>query len=147
MNEYGNSIRYPDMRCTLLYNLYDLSDKEQQRLKWINPSLRFNFAYEVGEIITILFNDFGLADKPFKSNIGILFYNLEEEEAVQSAVQALNVICEKFSLKDPDEVYYTSPLWDEVVRTAKYALETMLQYEPPGTFFRRVVLKEPAVGE
>jgi hypothetical protein len=142
-----NTIQLPGNRDTVLYNIYLLSNKDYQMREWVNSDFNNHFGYQIGEIITD-FDDVGLEPPlDLKDAVGVILYNEEEIEPLEEAVKAFNVVFEKFDTDQPDEVYYTSPLWNEVVRTAKHALEVMVKYEPPGTSFKKNILKEPVVQE
>jgi hypothetical protein len=135
-------VAWPEDRYTLLNLLHELSNKAYQQSEWADPNLSCSFGCEFEDVVIILLDDLCLLpDEPFESKVGYLVYNAEEGQAVQ-AVIAVQTARDTLGFKQPDKAYYNSPLWDEVVRTAKHALETMLKYEPLGTSFRTIILKE-----
>ncbi len=62
-------------------------------------------------------DDIPLEEDP-EGQIGYSLYNEEEVQAIKPVMAALNRVLDEVGIKQPDETYISSPLWDEVVRTA-----------------------------
>ncbi len=120
--EQTMKIKYPYMRLEITETLKELSNREDQLKEWVDPKYAHAFWDTLMFSIHTLFDDIPLEEDP-EGQIGYSLYNEEEVQVIKPLIAALNQVMDEIDENQPDEAYITSPLWDEVVRTAGEAYE------------------------
>ncbi|RYE17909.1 MAG: hypothetical protein EOP45_14965, partial [Sphingobacteriaceae bacterium] len=122
MGQTINEIKLPNMRWDLVFTIQELSDREYQKREWLTDSNGYKFYYSLYMVLAFLFNDFSL-DENIEGQIGNIIRNEEEAEVISKVIVALDRIMDEVGEKQPDEAYWGSELWRDVVYKAKVAYE------------------------
>jgi hypothetical protein len=115
------TIQFVEMREELIETLRALSDKKYQELAWVQGQfpegiMEDNFDYAVH----FLFDDHCFADDP-EGLIGYCLVDQQEAELIRSVTKSIDKVLSQLGNDKSDLEYISSPLWDEVIETAKQA--------------------------
>ena len=122
-------VLFPSMRINVMDSLAFLSDKEIQKKEWCHLSKNYLFWSTLSIHAEFLYDDLCLYREP-EDAIGYVTLNQEENDAMKIFYDTLDKFYDATGQDpQPDEFYFTSPLWDEVVEAAKKALEVFLKNE------------------
>jgi len=109
------------MRAELIRSLFELSDPEYQRNKWLPensldgvPDSNLDFS------VHFLFDDTSLSTSPEKY-IGWFLKDEREAKLVFEVIRTLSNIFTKYGTELEDREYIKMPEWLDVVRKAKFA--------------------------
>lgn len=119
-------LKFYDSRQTIMQSLLDLSNKNLQQSKWINPNYPYSFWSNLANYIHVFFDDFGLEEKQ-EELIGIILIDEKECQVIRDLLNALKKVLAEIGVEQPDTAYINSPLWDEVVKRAQSA-HTIFKY-------------------
>ena len=123
----------PYLRHTLIETLEDLANKELQLLESPKSSYSHTFWDSMLKIINV-FDNLDMSDSPPKNHIGYTLYNHEEAQAISQAIVAVNCVCDKVGVEQPDSAYINSSSWEELINAARHAHGALLANEPLDTF-------------
>ena len=121
-------IKYPLARHDLILYLKDLSDFEMQKKEWCNPKFKHPFWDNMRFSIEALLDEWALDDDSV-GNIGWILRDKKEAVLVEKPSKLLKKIIEEVGVGKTDSMYFTSPLWQEVVQAAKEAYDYIMIYE------------------
>jgi hypothetical protein len=115
------TIQFLEMREELIETLRALSDKKYQELVWVQGQfpegiVEDNFDYAVH----FLFDDHGFAEDP-EGLIGYCLVDQQEAELIRSVTKSIDKVLSQLGNDKSDLEYISSPLWDDVIQTAKQA--------------------------
>lgn len=116
------------MHDEMLHYLEYLSDKNYQDSVWVgserpHPMVMFD------DIIHFFFDDTGLADDA-DDCIGWYVRDVRESAYIRSAVEAMDVVLNRYGTELKDAEYVAKPEWQHVLATAKAVLAVVSE---PGT--------------
>lgn len=120
------NVCYPNIRRTHIYLLSELADIEYQKNNW--DSVYYEFK---GTMEDLNYDDFVLDPiSAFEADIGFnVIVSQEEAEICYGFYLIANKIHKKLGYNQPNEVYFNSPLWHELSRVSKKALDIFLKNE------------------
>ncbi len=121
-------IKHPYMRVEVVLYLQDLADREKQLKDWTSQKAAHRFWDTLGFAISMLFDTLDL-EEDAEGQIGYSLYNEEEVQAIKPVMRILRRVLDEIGRQQPDDAYITSPLWDEVVRTAGEAYEVFKKHD------------------
>jgi len=130
-------MQYPEMREELIGTLKALSDRQYQKKAWIQKQYPEGVVYDCFDYaVHFLFDDTSLAEKPEKL-IGVILEDEYEAVLVRAVVSSIERLLAETGDDLSDEAYIYSPLWENVIRTAKQHIMSLLKIR---TIFRREML-------
>lgn len=121
-------IKFPGLRRGVILCIKDLSDFKMQKKKWTNPQYLYPFWNHLERTVMHIEDD-GLFNENLEIQIGVRLKNQTEVDALKLLVKALDVVLKQIGIEKPDSAYIDSPLWQDVVKTAKHAYEVMMEDE------------------
>ncbi|WP_460132367.1 SCO4402 family protein [Pseudomonas sp. S1_E04] len=120
-----SELKFPSMREELISYLSGLSDIDYQYQAWVersSPDLGYD---EFNYTVHFLYDDTGLAENA-SDWIGLVLKDEKEAMSVESMVNALDVIFDKYGTGLSDKEYLEKEEWLRVVSVSKGALNVLL---------------------
>ncbi|RYE17908.1 MAG: hypothetical protein EOP45_14960 [Sphingobacteriaceae bacterium] len=114
-------IRFSYMRSELLCNIRGLSDIEYQKREWLDSKYPHAF-YDSLLMVSDFFEDRRLYDDP-ESVISSTIRNREELVRIVAVTEGVLKVFDEIGDEKPDEAYWGSELWMDVVYKARVAYE------------------------
>ena len=123
-------VEFPGMRRELIGAIGYLSDKEMQLVKWVDSNYPHAFWNNLDFSLDTLLdctNYLDNSENPIA--IGITLRDKIESDCVRDVAQKLKKVIKEIGIEQPDSAYLNSPLWGDVVETAKHAYEVLMKDE------------------
>jgi hypothetical protein len=116
-------LKFPDMRSSLIWTCFDLSDLAFQKKEWVNPNSETAFWFE----FALTIDEFEIYDF-FKdednSCIGYVLRSIDEEILIKKVASLSIQIIKNIGQKKSSSDYLNSVFWGQIVETAKKTFET-----------------------
>lgn len=112
------------MRDELIEYLQGLSDKEYQIKYWVNLDCPEGVEDSFDLAVHFLFDDTSLSSNPEKT-IGVFLKDEKEANSIKVLCDEINAILDKYGTKLPDKEYINCPEWNNVLKLAKIAYDTV----------------------
>ncbi|MDM8549432.1 hypothetical protein QUF72_05105 [Desulfobacterales bacterium HSG2] len=120
-------MQYPEMREELIGTLKALSDRQYQKKAWIQKQYPEGIVYDCFDYaVHFLFDDTSLAEKPEKL-IGVILEDEYEAALVRAVASSIERLLAETGDDLTDEAYIRSPMWENVIRTAKTAYHVVIE--------------------
>ena len=118
-------MKNPEMRNELLDYLFSLSDFNYQKNCWVKGNCPPNIQHdEFDYSVHFLFDDTDLANNP-DGLIGYILNDANEALLIKSVCEKITAIFNKYGTDLSDEQYINLSEWEEVIRSAKSAYDTL----------------------
>jgi hypothetical protein len=122
-------MKFPEQRQELIETLQALSDRNYQESVWLKKEYSDRVIYDcLDYVIHFLFDDTSLADEPEKL-IGYILANQEEVELIREVIKALDKLLSELGIDKTDAEYLSSILWNDVIKTAQKAYQTIKNFD------------------
>ena len=122
-----SKVKFSQLRLTILSVLRNLSNKEQQLNEWVDPNYAHSF-WDTLRFSDEFLKDIELNETP-EETIGTHLVDQQECDVIKPVYRALDNLYQQIGADQPDSVYITSPLWDDVVEAAQAAFKIFIANE------------------
>ena len=118
-------MKFLEMRHELIETLKALSDREYQQLAWVQKKFPGGIEYDEFDCaVHFLFDDTHLAENP-EDYIGYCIKSKQEAQLILTVTRSIDRLLSELGNDLSDLEYISSPLWEEVVRSAKQAYKAI----------------------
>lgn len=123
-------VQYPTARHDMILYLKDLSDFEMQKRDWVKEDHPCWFWANKNYCVEMLLDEGDLDQKQYAlDKIGYWFVDKKEALMCHGVAKSLKKISIALGHHKPDQIYLNSPLWQDVVASAKEAYDYIMSYE------------------
>ena len=124
-----SKVRCPQMRQVLMFAFEELADKQIHINKWINHHRQDCFWYGLKYCIEALEDTVNFAHTSVEEQIDYVLVDHNEANIIKPVINTLDIVCNQIGYEQPDTAYINSPLWDDVVNSAKAAFDVFMANE------------------